>query len=133
MLRSAQHRRRLPHLDQASPAHDRDPVRDLRHHGEVVRDEHVGQAELSLEVGQQVEDGRLDGDVEGAGGFVEHEQPGAEREGAGDGDALALAARELVRVTVLDRGVQADGFEEFAHPFPVAGAGAAGRGPRARG
>jgi hypothetical protein len=37
-------------------------------HGEVVRDEEVGEVELLLEVLQQVDDLRLDGDVEGGEG-----------------------------------------------------------------
>ena len=41
-----------------------DPVGDLGDHAEVVGDQHDRHAELALQLAQQVEDLRLDGDVE---------------------------------------------------------------------
>jgi len=54
-------RRELHHLAQV---HDRDPVGDVTHDAEVVRDEDVAQSELVLEVVEQVDDLGLDRDVE---------------------------------------------------------------------
>ena len=56
--------------------------------------------EAFLEVPQQVEDAEPDGDVEHRHGLVGQQdlRVGAER--TGDGDALALAAGELVRELV---------------------------------
>ena len=68
------------------------------HDGEVVRDEDQREIERANEVGEEVEDLRLDGDVEGGDGFVGDDDLGVEGEGAGDGDALTLSAGELVRV-----------------------------------
>ena len=51
-----------------------------------------------LQVAQQIDDLGLDGDVERRGRFVEHDEFGLEHHGAGDGDALALAAGEFVRI-----------------------------------
>ena len=51
-------------LDDAAEIHHGDAVADMLDHGEVVRDEQVGQAELALQVDQQVDDLRLDRDVE---------------------------------------------------------------------
>ena len=68
------------------------------HHAEVVGDEHHRHVAVALLVGEQVEDLRLHGDVERGGGLVGEEQLGAARQGDGDGDALAHAAGELVRV-----------------------------------
>ncbi len=48
-----------------------------------------------LELGQQVQDRRLDGDVEGRGRLVADDEVGPARERARDGDALALAAADL--------------------------------------
>ena len=62
---------------------------------EVVGDEEVGEAEVGLEVGEEVEDLGLDGDVEGGDGFVADDELGAQGQGAGDADALALAAGEF--------------------------------------
>ena len=64
---------------------------------EVVRDEHVRQVELVLQVVEQVDDLRLDRDVECGDRLVGDDQLRVQREGAGDADALALAAGELVR------------------------------------
>ena len=63
---------------------------------------------LALQIHQQVDHLRLDRDIEGADGFVGHDQARVERQGAGDGNALALAAAELVREVVHLRRAQAD-------------------------
>ena len=85
-------------LHQATEVHHADPVADVAHHGEVVRHHEVGQAELVLEVLEQVDHLRLDRDVEGTHRLVGDDQVGVDREGARDADALSLAARELVGV-----------------------------------
>ena len=51
-----------------------------------------------LQLLEQVDDLRLDRDVEGGHRLVGDDQLGLERERPGDADALALAAGELVRV-----------------------------------
>ena len=84
-------------------------VRARGHDAPVLEQDHpVGQADGRQPVGDH--DGRaalqqrrqggvdlgLDLHVDGAGGVVEHEQPGVHEQGAGDGDALALTARQRV-------------------------------------
>ena len=102
--------------------------------GQVVGDEDVGEAELALEAGEEVEDLGLDGFVEGADGFVEDDEAGLEGEGAGDVDALFLAAGELVGVAGAELGgVEADAAEAFVGLEGGLAAGAAeGRGVRRR-
>ena len=78
-----------------------------------VRDEEIGEAVALLQVAQQVDDLRTDGDIERADGFVQHEKFGAERNGARDVDALALAAGELVGITAERGGIKADLSEKF--------------------
>ena len=73
---------------------------DVLDDAEIVRDEEVGQAELALQVAEQVEDLRLHRDVERRDRLVADDDLGLERERAGDADALALAAGELVRKVV---------------------------------
>ena len=82
-----------------------------------------------LEVAQQVQDLRLDRDVERRDGLVGDDQLRLQRERARDADALALAAGELVRVAVVVLGVEADLLHQLLHraPAPLA------RPPRARG
>ena len=92
-------RRRGRPLDDAAGVHDADVVGAPGDDAEVVGDEdhrHV-RARCSI-VGQQVEDLLLDRDVERGGGLVGDEQLGPARQRHGDHDALAHAARQLVRV-----------------------------------
>ena len=49
-------------------------------------------------VAQKVDDLRLDQHVERAGRLVEHHEGGLQHDGAGDRDALALAAGEFMRI-----------------------------------
>ena len=69
------------------------------------RDEQVGQPELGLQVGEQAQDLRLHEHVEGGHRLVEHDDLGLQRERTRDRDALALAARQLVRVAA-DEGAR---------------------------
>src|SRR5205807_854280 len=67
-------------------------------HVEVVRDENVSQAELVLEIEQEIEHLGLDRLVERRDRLVEDQKPRLEREPARDVDALALAAGNLMRI-----------------------------------
>jgi hypothetical protein len=72
-----------------------------------VADEEIGKLVPLLQVAQQVDDLGLHAHVERRGRLVEHDQARLQDEGAGDRDALALAAGEFVRVAVArspDRG-----------------------------
>ena len=75
---------------------------------DVVGDEQVGEAELLLQVAQQVDDLRLHRHVERRHRLVADDQARVERQGAGDADALALPAGEFVRVAVERLGPQPD-------------------------
>ena len=80
-------------------------------------DEQVGESQPLLDLLEQVDDAGLDGHVEGGHGLVENEQLGVEGQRAGDADALALAARELVGIAVHVLGVQAHERHELLHPL----------------
>ena len=73
----------------------------------------IARSQSGLEVGEQVEDLRLDRHVERADRLVEHEDLRVERERAGDADALALPAGELVRVAGRVLGAEADELEQL--------------------
>ena len=73
-------------------------VGDAAHDAEVVADEERGEAAPRLQLLQQVEDLRLDGDVEGGGRLVENEQIGFRGQRTGDQRALAHAAGQLMRI-----------------------------------
>ena len=98
-------------LDDLAEVHHGDPVGDVTHDREIVRDEQERQVQLVLKLLEQVDDLRLDRDVQRRHRLVAHEELRIEREGARQPDPLALAARELVRI-------------------PAGGIAAAGRRPR---
>ena len=98
MAHLAQHRLRGTGLDHAPLGHDRETVGGLRDDGEVVRDEDQAHAVLVDEPPQQDEDRRLRRDVERGRRLVGDQQLRAQRDGHGDADALALAARQFVRI-----------------------------------
>jgi len=99
-------------FDDAAEVHHRDVVAEVFDDGEVVGDEQVREAELLLQFAKQVENLRLDGDVQRTDRLVADDEAGVERQGAGDADALALAAGELVGVAVSVFGFEADAFEQ---------------------
>jgi len=77
-----------------------------------VGDEEVRQAELVLQVLHQVDDLRLDRDVERRHRLVRDDEVGLDRQRPRNADALTLPAGELVRVAVGVIGVQADGLHQ---------------------
>ncbi len=64
---------------------------------------------------QEVEDLRLDRDVERRGWLVEDQEPRTEREGTGDGHPLALASGQLVGAAVKVAPGEADAVEQVGH------------------
>ena len=105
--------RRVRELDRLAEVHHHHPVGDVPHDVEVVRDEDVGQPELPLQVLQQVEDLRLDRDVQRRDRLVAEDQLRVDRQRARDADPLTLAARELVREPVVVLRVQTDDLEQL--------------------
>ena len=93
-------------------------MRDVPHDGQIVRDEEVGDAELFLQLHEQVDHLGLDRDVEGRDGLVADDEPRLDGEGPGDADALPLAAGELVRIAVQEARIEADQVHQ-AHRLPA--------------
>ena len=79
-------------LNDPAEIHHRHPVAQVPYHREVVPDKQVGQSELRLQFGQQVDDLRLDRHVERRDRFIRDDQCRA----GGQCDALTLSARKLV-------------------------------------
>ena len=75
---------------------------------EIVADEEVGQIEGLSQIHEQVDDLRLDRDVERGDGLVAHQELRVHCERARDADAAPLPAGELVRIAALKVGIEAD-------------------------
>ena len=93
---------------------------DVAHHGEVMGDKDIGEVGLLLEVQQKVHHLGLDGHVQGGDGLVADDELRVHGEGAGDADALALAAGELVGETVGVLLVEADDLQQIDNLLPSA-------------
>ena len=104
-------------------AHVEDAVGDLGGLG-VVGDHEDGLVELAAGLAEHLEDGVGVLGVEVAGGFVGEDDGGTVDEGAGDGDALLLAAGELVGAMV-EAALDAEHFGEVVEErfvqFPFGG------------
>jgi hypothetical protein len=87
-------------LDDPAQIHDGDTVGHMANHRQVVADQQKGHAVLALDVGQQIEDLAADGNVERGDRLIGDNQAGFRRQGTRDGDALALAAAELMWIAV---------------------------------
>ena len=88
-------------LSTTSPrAHHVDAVGEAADDAEVVGDEDDRHAEARLQLGEELEDLRLDGDVERGRRLVGDQDVGIVGERHGDHHALALAAGQLVRIGV---------------------------------
>jgi hypothetical protein len=84
-------------LDDTARIHDPDPVRDMADDREIMRDEQVGEAELALQILEQVDDLGADRNIERRDRLVGNDELGRDGERAGDADALPLPTREGVR------------------------------------
>src|SRR6188472_2733643 len=85
-----------------------------------MSDEDVREAQLALQPLEQVDDLRLNRNVEGGDRLITDDHLGVQRHAAGDADPLPLPARELVRVAVDVLGVETNQIEQFLHPLAPA-------------
>ena len=92
------------HFDDPAEVHDRDPVCDVPDDGQIVRDEQIGDAELTPQTGQEVDHLRLDRDVERAHWLIANDQIRVDSDRPGDPDPLALHTAELARVSAREAG-----------------------------
>ena len=87
---------------------------------EIVRDEEVGRARARPAVRQQVDDLRLYRHVERRHRLVADDQARAQSQRARDADALALAAREFVRIALRHARRRSPRLQHFLRPAPGA-------------
>jgi hypothetical protein len=110
----------VPPLHDPSGVHHRHLVREPGERRQVVGDQQHGHVALRREPGEQLEDLRLHGHVEGRGGLVREQEPWRAGQGHGDRHPLAHAARQPVRVLArAGRGSRdADRVEELDRAAP---------------
>ena len=101
-----------PDFDDPAEIHDGDALGNMFDNREVVGNEDERQAHLAREACEEVDDLRLDRNVQGGNRLVGDQEPGVDRQGAGNGDALPLAAGEFVRIAALGLRRQADFLEQ---------------------
>lgn len=105
-------------FDDLAIEHYRDAVADVMNHGHVMRDEKIGESEIILQIGEQIQNLRLDRDVERGGRFVTDDQSRLESKCPCDPDALSLATRELVWVSVGGLAPETAPLEEILDALP---------------
>ena len=103
VLGCREHARYRALFDDLAVLHHADAVGELAHDAEVVGDEQKRHAEPLLDVLQQRDELGLHRDIERGGRLVGDQEIGLVGERHGDHDALALAARELMRIAVEPR------------------------------
>ncbi|MNV77663.1 hypothetical protein D3C71_1711050 [compost metagenome] len=89
-----------PDLGHLAQVHHHHAVAHVAHHIEVVADEHVGEAELGLQVEQQVDDLCLDRLVERRHRLVKDHHARLQCQRPGDVHALPLATGKLMRIAL---------------------------------
>ena len=106
-------------LDQVAQVHNADAVRNMADNSQVMRHKNVGKAQFFLQVSKQVDDLRLDGNVQGRNRLVADDQLRVARQRAGNTQALTLAAGHFMRVTVSHHnGVQVHKGHQLIAAFP---------------
>ena len=88
----------------------------MAHHGQVMRDEDVGERQALAQLRKQVDDLCLDRDIEGGDRLVRNDEAGLHRERTGNADALTLAARKFMRIALQIGRWQADKVHQLPEP-----------------
>ena len=105
-------------LDHLAQIHDEHAIGDVLHHVQIVADEDVGEAQVALQLAEQIEHLRLHRLVERGHRLVQDDDARIERQGAGDVDALPLPARQLVRIAADEQvRLQPDLGQQMARAF----------------
>ena len=122
MLRIFEDLRADPRLDHIPVLHHDHLVRQRPHNAQVMADEQIGQPPFPLKRPQEIDDLHLHGHVQRACRLIQHHQFRAEDHRTGNGNALALPAREFMRVASHGSGVQADLGHDVCHHLPFVAA-----------
>jgi hypothetical protein len=104
-------------FDDSTKVHNCDAVTNVPDDPEVVRNEHEAQPETGLQIGDEVQNLRLDGYIESRGRLVADHQTRFGYERTRDGDALALTTAEGMWKAHFDIRRQSDEAQRPPNPF----------------
>ena len=105
-------------------------MRQRLYDAQIVADKQIADAVARLQIAQQLDHLCLHRHVEGRGRLVEQEEARLQDEGAGERDALALAAGEFMRVAIGAVRIDTDfGEQPFDLSAPFLGVAADAYGP----
>jgi len=115
-------------LHDLAEIHHEGALAHVANQGEVVGDIEGGETQAVTQLAHQVQDAGADADVEHRDGFVSDQEDGADNQGAGQDDALQLAAGEFGGAFVEPSGrvVEVDEAEGFDDSRLVLGIGNVG-------
>ena len=102
-------------LDDLAQIHHGDAVTDVLDDREIMRHEEIGETKFFLQILEQIDDLRLDRDIERGDRLVADDEARIDGQRAGDADALPLPARELMRIAFHRVGSQPDLREDRNH------------------
>jgi hypothetical protein len=109
----------LGDLDDLAEIHDGDSMADVLDHPQVVGNEKVGQVHLFLQLLEEIDDLRLNRNVQGRDRLVADNELRVNSQCARDADALSLPAAEFVGVTVVMILAEAYLMEQFDYPVAL--------------
>ncbi len=114
MQRAVEHRLARPLLDRRARIHNLHFVGDAGDDAEIMGDQDHAHLEFFLQVRQEVQDLRLDGDIQGGCRLVRYDQVGPTHQCHGDHHPLTQTTRQLVRILrqTRSRGRNADLLEK---------------------
>ena len=116
MRRRAEYLGRCAFFNDPPEIHDEHALAEMAHHVQVVADEKQRQTQLRAQVRKQIEDLRLHRNIERGDRLVGNDEIRPARKRAGNSDALALSARELVREPLRMGRIKTDQGKQFVHP-----------------
>ena len=85
-------------LDNATKIHDADSVADVSQDWQIVRNDHVGQAQFGLQLSQKIQNLTLHRDVKARRRLVRDNKFGTQRQSSRDAHPPRLSARKLMRI-----------------------------------
>jgi hypothetical protein len=103
-------------LHHATQIHYANAITDMFHNRKTVRNEEVGQAVAALQILHQVDDLRLNRDIQRRHRFIGYDQPRIQCQRPSNPDTLSLSPAELVGKLASCTFVQSNITKKFLYP-----------------